>query len=364
VSFFLSSLLFTIAGLYVITFCYYFYHWLRKKQEPKESITNEKLSVSILIPVRDEEANILNLLSDLAQNSLDDSVEIIIIDDHSGDNTKVLANKFLSNQQDIFNYHVVDNHGEGKKSAIETGIDLAKGDYIVTLDADVRLDKGWRRTLTSYLIKNDGLIIMPVIIEGNGFLSAFQSLEQLALMFIAEASAKAGSALVCSGGNLAYSKKLFKRLNPYANNKHIHSGDDMFLLEKVRNEGASQVVPAFDSSLAAKTQSEEHWYSFVNQRVRWSKKMGEIAIVESKSVGIIIVLFCNLILLNSVLLIKYPVLSYSVLISLGLKFLIDFLLLFLTSKKLRQLNKMSYFPVSFLLYITLHGGNDISFGSV
>src|SRR5690606_36435949 len=69
----------------------YWYHWWRTPNYLSKTLEHIPF-VSILIPVRDESANILLLLEDLlAQDYPADKMEIIVIDDHSSDNTAVLV---------------------------------------------------------------------------------------------------------------------------------------------------------------------------------------------------------------------------------------------------------------------------------
>lgn len=91
-----------------------------------------KKLVSILIPAKDEEANIGKVLKDLNQvvkNTKKYSFEVIVIDDKSNDNTGIIARKYNAN--------LIRNNGKsGKGKALALGFRHAKGDYIVMLDAD------------------------------------------------------------------------------------------------------------------------------------------------------------------------------------------------------------------------------------
>ena len=91
-----------------------------------------KKLVSVLIPAKDEEANIGKVLKDLVKvvkKSKKYRFEIIVIDDKSKDKTGIIAKKYK--------VKVIRNKGQnGKGRALALGFRHAKGDYIVMLDAD------------------------------------------------------------------------------------------------------------------------------------------------------------------------------------------------------------------------------------
>lgn len=98
-------------------------------------------SVSILIPVRNEAENIADLVSTLkAQENLD-GLEIIFINDSSTDETAELLQEALDNGAPvkIINAPELPAGWLGKPWALQNGYLNAKGEILVTLDADVRL---------------------------------------------------------------------------------------------------------------------------------------------------------------------------------------------------------------------------------
>ena len=97
--------------------------------------------ISVLIPVRNEAENIAGLTSSLISQSHLKSLEIIFIDDSSEDGT----GKFLSEAKSagapikIISAPLLPDNWLGKPWALQQGFLEARGDIIVTLDADVRL---------------------------------------------------------------------------------------------------------------------------------------------------------------------------------------------------------------------------------
>lgn len=108
----------------------------RKKNLPQGYETEAKGErLSVIIPARDEEANLPHLLESLkAQSVVPD--EIIVVDDSSVDNTREIA--------ESYGVRVIANEPlpagwTGKNWAIWNGFRQATGDLILFLDADIRL---------------------------------------------------------------------------------------------------------------------------------------------------------------------------------------------------------------------------------
>ena len=97
---------------------------LRPRSRPKSAIAD--LTVSLVIPVRNEARNIRWVLEQIAH----EVTEIILVDGDSTDVTIVTARRC---RPDI---RVVPHQGAGKGSALRTGFLAATGDIIITMNAD------------------------------------------------------------------------------------------------------------------------------------------------------------------------------------------------------------------------------------
>ncbi len=101
--------------------------------------------VSILIPARNEEKNIENVINILKNDEFEIIDEIIVIDNASTDKTNEIALKAGAK--------VLKCEKEGKGYAMEIGLEYAKNEIIVFLDADINnYDKNLIRTLVKPII--------------------------------------------------------------------------------------------------------------------------------------------------------------------------------------------------------------------
>ena len=136
--------LFVCYGLLII------YFWLAWKSIPDyvPSVLSPKTKISIIIPARNEEDNIRQLLQALQEQTYPASFfEVIVVDDHSTDGTAGVVQQFPA----IKLIHLKDdNINSYKKKAIETGIAAATGELIVTTDADCLPSPGWLQIIAGF----------------------------------------------------------------------------------------------------------------------------------------------------------------------------------------------------------------------
>lgn len=228
--------------------------------------------VSILIAVRNEERNIAACLNSiLMQDFPADQLEILVMDDHSSDRTESVVKSI---QDERIHYHLLLDHEQGKKAAIQKGVDLAKHEWIVSSDADCKFNPNWIRTLVAFQMKNQSeFIAAPVAMENeDSFLDRFQSLDFLTLQGITAVAVSQGWFNMANGANLMYSKKAFNKVNGFSGIDRVPTGDDMLLMEKISKQFPGKVHYCFSPDAIVATQTEKSWKSFLHQRIRWASK--------------------------------------------------------------------------------------------
>jgi glycosyltransferase involved in cell wall biosynthesis len=112
-------------------------------QQPKSDHEHFNKLVSILIPARNEENNIAYLLTDL-QSQEYKNIEIIVFNDLSTDQTEAIIAQFAKKDQRIqlINSEGLPETWLGKNYACHSLAQKAKGEYLLFIDADVRIKKG------------------------------------------------------------------------------------------------------------------------------------------------------------------------------------------------------------------------------
>lgn len=98
------------------------------------------IAYSVVIPLKDEEENLLPLVAELepVMESLKAPWELICVDDGSKDNTLSLLRK-LSREKPYLRVLVFAKNS-GQSSAFDAGFKAARGEYVITLDGDRQND--------------------------------------------------------------------------------------------------------------------------------------------------------------------------------------------------------------------------------
>ena len=95
------------------------------------------MMISLVIPVYNEEANLLRLIERLrpVMQRMGKNYEIIFVDDGSRDNTLSILKSFLT-YPEVRVVELTRNYGQ--HAAIFSGFSVAQGDIVITLDADLQ----------------------------------------------------------------------------------------------------------------------------------------------------------------------------------------------------------------------------------
>lgn len=272
------ALILLLTLTYVFLFLYYLTGWVLL---PEYKFTDHPphTKTSIVIPARNEEENIGNVLGDLLkQNFPSELFEVIVVDDFSEDRTAEIVSsfqpdqvrlirlrEFLSGEESVFSY---------KKKALEVGIGNANGDLIITTDADCRMNSHWLRTMVNfYEDRQCHMVVAPVLIEeGKSFFSKFQSLDLIGLIGITGATLHLNFPTMCNGANLAFTKNSFYEVNGYEGISGKTSGDDMLLMHKIARQWNGGVVFLKNPHATILTKPLSTFSSFAKQRMRWTSK--------------------------------------------------------------------------------------------
>ena len=246
--------------------------------EPEEEIPS-RTKFSIVIPARDEEANIGACLASILANDYPSHLyEIIVINDHSTDRTAAIVEKMQQTHSQIKLIHLANHLSAGlnayKKKAIELAIAQTTGDWIITTDADCVVSTKWLSLLDAYIQKTAVVFVAaPVKFSNTGsFISLFQVLDFMSLQGITAAAVGAGAHSMCNGANLAYEKKAFYAVDQFAGIDQIASGDDMLLMQKIKKAYPGKLGFLFHQDAIVSTLPMPNWKSFINQRIRWASK--------------------------------------------------------------------------------------------
>jgi len=339
--------------LYVFTIISFRLGW--KRNYTKSNVYLVK--VSVVIAVRNEQENIKRLVKNLKDQNYDKNLyNVIIIDDHSSDDTWSILCKEELNWSNLVVLSM-DSNKYGKKNAILKAVNYSESEIILTSDADCFFSSDWITNMTScFLDKKVNLVSGPVSFNNElTVFSKIQTLEFLSLVASGAGAIGINKPIFCNGANMAYRKEVFLEVNNYSNNT-IASGDDVFLLHMVKKfyPGSIVFVKKFESIVY--TQSILSFREFINQRIRWTSKSSSykdmFSVLISLLVFIVNLLFPVLLMFS---LYDYMFI-YLFLLFFFIKSLVDILFLFPVLKFFKRLELIKWIlplQIPYSFYITL-----------
>ena len=253
-------------------------HWKLRAFVAKGKTPQTKFS--IVIPARNEAANIENCIASiLAQNYPSHLFELIVIDDFSEDETANIVGSLALQHSNLRLLRLQDftkdeNIIAYKKRAIEIAIEQANHPWIVTTDADCSFTNNWLASYDAYIQEHNCVMIAaPVSYKNTGsFLSVFQVLDFISLQGITAAAVGSGSHTLCNGANLCYSKEAFESVGKFSGIDHLPSGDDMLLMHKMKKSYPEKIGYLYAQDAVVTTAPSATLDLFIQQRIRWSSK--------------------------------------------------------------------------------------------
>lgn len=154
------------ATCYVLLMLYYFRHWNQLPKIVQDIDFQPKTAFSVVIAARNEQQNIRHCLSALTACRYPvHLLEIIVVNDHSTDETAAVVHDFMAKNATGVSIHLLHpESGSGKKNAISTGIGHAAHPFIACTDADCEPPENWLLLLAQVFEKQSPKMIAgPVV---------------------------------------------------------------------------------------------------------------------------------------------------------------------------------------------------------
>jgi len=234
-----------------------------------------KTHVSVLIAARNEEKRIHYTIEDiLAQNYPRELMDVIIVDDHSTDQTADIILSYANQGVRLLKLNEDKPLNSYKKKAITEAIKISNGELIVTTDADCRMGKKWLKTIVSLYEKDDMKIISSPVayFEEKNIFEELQTLEFLFLIGLGASTIGNKIPSTCNGANLAYRKDVFFELEGFRGIDDLASGDDELFLHKVASHYPDGIAFCKSSDAIVYTHAKFNLKEFIDQRKRWASK--------------------------------------------------------------------------------------------
>jgi cellulose synthase/poly-beta-1,6-N-acetylglucosamine synthase-like glycosyltransferase len=235
--------------------------------------------VSVIIPVRNEEA-VLPLLFDGLKMQTWPDIEYLFIDDGSTDSSPVLLADFK--RQCGFPVRVMTTGTDGgnkqgggfvnrKQQAMGQAIAEAKGAILLFTDADCEVGPDWVRSMVRPMsLEDTGIVLGPVYKQSAecGMLYDYQRFDHIVRGMYIAASAGLGAAGSGFGNNIAVRKKALDEAGGYGRVPPSIT-EDAAMISLIRKKTQYRVCAVYDAATHVYTRCEPTWGKLINQTLRW-----------------------------------------------------------------------------------------------
>lgn len=229
--------------------------------------------VTVLIPAFNEEQSIVRCL-DSVRKSSHRKLQIIVIDDASSDSTRRLARAYKAQypKRDITISYKRKN--VGKSGALNHALKRhAKGDFIMTVDADSTLDKHAIKNALKYFKDPNiaGVAANVRVADSTSILGTLQKIEHMIGYRSKKFYSLTNSEFIIGGVASTYRASVLKKVKFY---DHDTATEDIGLSLKIASLGNINHRLLYGVDVLAQTQGVQSYKDLLKQRYRW--KMGMI----------------------------------------------------------------------------------------
>lgn len=272
----LLNIIMIFAALYLICIGAFTYGLtILSRNYNRDAILRQIKKVSVLIAARNEGKNIEKLLQSLYnQTFAKENFEVIVVDDHSDDETSEIVERFKVSHPEM-SLKLLKATGSGKKQAISQALHAADNEVVIVTDADCELPAKWiEKMLAFYIAKDLKMLLGPVLLSpADTLFEKLQVLEHMSLIASTAGSAAIGMPVLCNGANMMYDRKSALNVEKDRTDMKLASGDDMFLMEQFIARYGSKAIGFFlNREVIVKTATMPNLKAFFRQRTRWTSK--------------------------------------------------------------------------------------------
>lgn len=320
--------------------------------------------ISIIIPARNEEKNIKACIDSILKQDYPKALlEVIVVDDHSDDDTAGIVNSYgLPGVRciSLAAYMGAEAVNAFKKKALSAGISVSKGELIITTDADCTMPATWLSCIAAkYEQDKPAMIVAPVDYTCDGsHVQVFQSLDFMSMQGITAASHRLRLGNMSNGANLAFTRAAFNTVNGYTGTEHLASGDDYLLMMKIQAAFPKQVAYLKAKKAIVHTAPQPSWNSFLQQRIRWASKSGKYDDKRMTAILMLVYLFNLSFIVVTIALTWFPALLGLLIVMLVTKTTVELIYLFPVAQFFNKTKQLAVFPFlqpAHIIYIVLAG---------
>ncbi|EHZ2591256.1 glycosyltransferase family 2 protein [Vibrio parahaemolyticus] len=128
--------------------------------------------LSIIVPLYNKEKFIAKCLDSILVQA-DKNIDLIVVNDGSSDRSRAIVEEY---QKKFIFLNLIDKKNEGLPAARNTGLEHAKGDYILHIDSDDWIEDGYIQSIQKEIIENPDVdVFVYDYIKDDGFNTSYVS---------------------------------------------------------------------------------------------------------------------------------------------------------------------------------------------
>lgn len=227
--------------------------------------------LSIVVAARNEEGNILDCIKSLDDLVYPlDKIDIIIVNDNSTDKTGELIESFIKDKPKFRTIIPKESIGnlKGKTNALANAIRIAKGEIILTTDADCIVSPTWAKTLASYFTKEVGFVGGFTTQQDNTAFQGMQAVDFIYLLTVASGAINLNKPLSCIGNNMAYRRDVYNKIGGYEG-LPFSVTEDFNLLMAIHKLKKYKIIYPLDKESLVVSKPCLDWKTLYWQKKRW-----------------------------------------------------------------------------------------------
>ena len=344
-----NHLVMVLVVIFVVTcvfqLIHYLFFYLRFVLNVSKPVKHETQPVSVIICARNEVMNLKKNIHAILDQDYP-AFEVVVVNDCSWDESGMFLDEMQKKypQLKVVTIQEQEKYRHAKKFALTLGIKAASHEVLLFTDADcMPAGNKWLSSMQHHFDKKSEIVLgYGAYKKETGFLNKLIRYDALMIAVQYFSFALAGNAYMGVGRNLAYRKSLFFRTKGFARHYHLLSGDDdLFVNENATSQNtAIETDPSsFTYSDPARTFSE--WYVQKRRHMstgRFYKFKHQLILFLNSSSGLLFYLS-----MIALLILRF---DWRIILSLyTIKILIEFPILYFSSKKLRSIDLVWLFPI-------------------
>jgi biofilm PGA synthesis N-glycosyltransferase PgaC len=324
---------------------YYLVFYTRFVFHSSKSERNGTQPVSVIICARNEVNNLRKNIEAILDQAYD-HFEVIVVNDCSWDESGIFLEELQKkySRLKVVTIQEQEKYRHAKKFALTLGIKAAANEILLLTDADcIPAGKNWISGMQSHFDSNTEIVLgYGSYKKEKGFLNKVIRFDTMMIALQYFSFSLAGNTYMGTGRNLAYRKSLFFRTKGFARHYHLLSGDDDLFVNENATTGNTKIEFQQDSfTISDPKKTWANWFVQKRRHVatgRYYKPNHKMLLFTNSFSGLLF--YFSLIAL---LILRF---DWRIILSLYmLKILVEFPVLYSSSKKLRSTDLVWIFPV-------------------